>query len=343
MLINTALRGFDNFDRAKSRLALTSGNLEKVSDGKAGELSPFAKAVKEVLSTNEHERMPFNLFSGEVILRFGDQYDQSPQFGNLVHCGHEGGALVFKRRKTNGERKVENIYQEIKDKFKNMYIPLSQEDEAAINELELLNQKKNKAVRNQQYEQAADLRDQEKQIFNAALNRTPNYISFILTSVIISEEEKKSTTQLDKDYIEFKEEEQRKAKLKEKGVEEVDPLLSSQAMLVAAGFSRFWSLRINPVEQLLKQEQDALFESLDNGIIELAIHYVKLIGNSQNPFLIEKLNSLMIILQEVYGTQLKLLFANNKLTRNDIMNLKQQELDIWNWILEVNEAESNKD
>jgi hypothetical protein len=339
-LINDNLRGIDNFNRAKSRLALTSGNLEKVSDGAKGGLSPFAQVVKDVLSTNEHEIMPFNLFAGEVIKRFGEHHNQSPQFGNLSTCGHEGGSFIFTKRKAKGE--VQNIKIEIKSKIKNLFIPFSQEDEDTIMELEKIYPLKNEFVKNQQYETAADLRDQELKIINTSLNRVPKYIASIIEKVEISEEQKKATAKLDKKYEEFKKEEFKRLNLKEKGIVDVEPVEDIESIVSIKIFENYWSLRINPIENLLKGEEDKLFESLEKGIIDLADHYVKLIGVSQNQFLIDKLNDLIVILQELYSTQLKLLYAKSELSRDNMIVIRQMELNTWNWIKKTNVAEANK-
>ncbi len=87
--------GLKTYREKKSRQAITSGGIEKVLDGKAGEKSPFAMAILEVLKTNEMHELPFNTFSHNVAVLFGPDHKQTPVYGNLVNIGHDGGTFVF--------------------------------------------------------------------------------------------------------------------------------------------------------------------------------------------------------------------------------------------------------
>lgn len=82
----------------KSRQALTSGGLEKVSDGSANDNSPFNKAIQLTLKTNEFEFLSFNQFCESTIKFFSPNRIQTPQFGSLSIQGDEGGTYAFKKK-----------------------------------------------------------------------------------------------------------------------------------------------------------------------------------------------------------------------------------------------------
>lgn len=87
--------GIYAFRDKKSRLALTSGSIEPVSDGKSGNFSPFTETVSEVLTNNTEKEMTFISFANQVILSFNKDRFQTPMYGSLVRTGHQGGAFIF--------------------------------------------------------------------------------------------------------------------------------------------------------------------------------------------------------------------------------------------------------
>lgn len=88
--------GIQAFSKKKSRLALTSGGVEPVSDGIKGSLSPFAITLCQVLTENSSKDFPFLSLATEVITKFNANRSQTPMFGALANAGHEGGALIFR-------------------------------------------------------------------------------------------------------------------------------------------------------------------------------------------------------------------------------------------------------
>lgn len=79
----------------KSRLALTAGGIEKVSDGRHNSLSPFTETVVEVLSENIQHQLLFTSFAHQVLMKFNTERKQTPMFGPLLNVGHEGGSLLY--------------------------------------------------------------------------------------------------------------------------------------------------------------------------------------------------------------------------------------------------------
>ncbi|OFW82574.1 MAG: hypothetical protein A2018_07620 [Alphaproteobacteria bacterium GWF2_58_20] len=82
--------------RQRSRIALTSGGLEPVSDGRGGH-SVFASALLETLG--QQGRGP--LTGTQLYLSATGRMDtagQEPEYANIPAAGHDGGDFIFLRR-----------------------------------------------------------------------------------------------------------------------------------------------------------------------------------------------------------------------------------------------------
>ncbi|WP_175622467.1 caspase family protein [Chryseobacterium schmidteae] len=84
-----------------SRQALTSGGIEKVSDGKKDENSPFCNAMVSVLEKNQLTDFSFNQFSESTILEFNKDKKQTPNFGQILNSGDKGGSYYFTLKSTD--------------------------------------------------------------------------------------------------------------------------------------------------------------------------------------------------------------------------------------------------
>ncbi len=98
--------GIAAFKDKKSRLALTSGSTEPVSDGKSGNFSPFTETVSEVLTKNTEKELTFISFANQVVLSFNKNRMQTPMFGSLARTGHNNGAFVFELKEKQ-QREIE--------------------------------------------------------------------------------------------------------------------------------------------------------------------------------------------------------------------------------------------
>ena len=102
--------GITAIENKRSRLALTSGGIEKVSDGKQNSLSPFTETVVDVLTANNKEEFSFALFAHQVLMKFNTDRNQTPMFGPLTSVGHMGGSAIFRLNKNDGiQPKFSNI------------------------------------------------------------------------------------------------------------------------------------------------------------------------------------------------------------------------------------------
>jgi hypothetical protein len=90
--------GYQAFTNKKSRLALTSGGVEPVSDGPKGKNSPFNDTLFTILSNNRKKKMLFSELANQVILSFEESHRQTPLFGELQQTGHANGCFAFEKR-----------------------------------------------------------------------------------------------------------------------------------------------------------------------------------------------------------------------------------------------------
>lgn len=88
--------GLKAVENKKSRLAITSGGLEKVKDGTKGNLSPFSQVLCEILEENNEPELPFYKLANDIILKFGSDKFQTPIFSPIENTGHAGGSLVLR-------------------------------------------------------------------------------------------------------------------------------------------------------------------------------------------------------------------------------------------------------
>jgi hypothetical protein len=81
-----------------SRMILSSGDLELVSDGTGAGHSPFAEAFLDGLNSIEHTAFAgSDLFYSQIKERVTGTSNQRPQYVPLSDSGHQGGDFVFQR------------------------------------------------------------------------------------------------------------------------------------------------------------------------------------------------------------------------------------------------------
>ena len=96
-LFSEAHRGYiEKVEQVKSRWGLTSGNLEYVSDGKAGQNSPFASYLIKFLKDNLKDKFAVSELIQYVTVAVADNTEQHPIGNPLKGVGNEGGQFVFR-------------------------------------------------------------------------------------------------------------------------------------------------------------------------------------------------------------------------------------------------------
>ena len=92
-------RGYiENVEQLKSRWALTSGRLEYVSDGSAGQHSPFAKVLIDYLKDTRKQRFPVSELVQHVKVETANTSSQTPIGNPLKSIGDEGGEFIFYKK-----------------------------------------------------------------------------------------------------------------------------------------------------------------------------------------------------------------------------------------------------
>jgi hypothetical protein len=99
---------YEKLDFDKSRWYLASGRNESVSDGKAGEGSPFGRALLNVLTSNCDKYISTLQIIASVTKITGSGSIQQPIGGPIQDVGHENGQMVLMKK----ENQVDNISHE---------------------------------------------------------------------------------------------------------------------------------------------------------------------------------------------------------------------------------------
>ncbi len=85
----------ENNDKLKSRWALSSGNLEYVTDGAGNEHSPFAKFLVQALNDNKRDKISVSELISFVKFMVKNASQQSPVGKPLRVTGNDGGDYIF--------------------------------------------------------------------------------------------------------------------------------------------------------------------------------------------------------------------------------------------------------
>lgn len=86
----------EEYEMRASRWAFCSGRHDElVSDGKAGEHSPFASAILQELSLNKTNKLNIGKLADTVTYITRANYQQLPEANPIQNAGHKGGQFVF--------------------------------------------------------------------------------------------------------------------------------------------------------------------------------------------------------------------------------------------------------
>ena len=333
--------GIDAFETKKSRLGLTSGGLEKVSDGQEGKSSPFADCLINYLTKNTSKELPFSALATNIILEFSETKKQTPRFGALNEVGHEGGSLIFKLKFT--EREIEIIDDKnkfLKEKMEHLFIELSEKDIKAIESMKPITDKKNTAVKKQSYEEAAKYRDQEKEIEKEIYNRTETYIDSFLQSLKFTKEEILKSKKLDSKTEEYKKtlKEAEEKKEKRKDIIEKDIVtVEGEEVTIETLFQQFDDifghfLPTNPAQELFQNEKNEFIKFYKENVIKIYEHMYRITNISTSEFLKKKIDELREILVKIYNYEINLVMNGYRDELDEIIDFKEMDVNVLNWI-----------
>ena len=88
----------EQLDKYRSRWGIASGRLEAVSDGEAGQNSPFARVLISYLQENRREAFAASEFVQHMKMNVPAEAGQTPIGGPLRLREDEGGEFIFRRR-----------------------------------------------------------------------------------------------------------------------------------------------------------------------------------------------------------------------------------------------------
>lgn len=336
--------GINAFNSKKSRLGLTSGGLEKVSDGHKGQLSPFADSLIRILKENTQEELPLSILGTNLIMEFNPEKNQTPMFGPLNNVGHEGGSFSFKlKKKEKNNLKIDDKNNFLKERMLNLFIPISDSDLKIIAEIEPINELKSKSVTKQKYEEAAKYRDEEKNLEQKIKNNTSDYIDSFLSNMTYSTSEVKKSEDLDNKISEYKkkiEKEKNKPADEAKIIEQYEKKVSEGESIFEDKKSQSDFLKIflryfkpsNPAENLFVAEKDNFVKSYKDNIIQIYEHIVRIKCLSESEFLNQKINDFKEILMEIYDYEIGLLIKGYRNELDEIMTIKELDVKVLNWI-----------
>lgn len=333
--------GIEAFDSKKSRLGLTSGGLEKVSDGQEGQVSPFAYSLINSLSKNTSKELPFSALATNVILDFNENKKQTPRFGALNEVGHDGGSFIFKLK--SEKRKIEIIDDKnsfLEERMNHLFIELSEKDIGAIESIKPITDEKIRAVKKQSYEEAAKYRDQEKEIEKKIYERVEIYIDSFLESIAFSSEEILKSKKLDSDIEIYKtklKESEEKEAIRKEIIEKEIISAEEETSFSKEIFQQFQDifghfLPANPAEELFENEKSNFLYCYKRNIIEVYQHSYRIINISESEFLKSKIYALREILIEIYNYEINLVMNGYRDELDEIIILKKLDVKILNWI-----------
>jgi hypothetical protein len=320
--------GIDAFDSKKSRLGLTSGGLEKVSDGQKGKASPFAISLTKILKENTQEELPFSILGTNLIMEFSSEKNQTPMFGPLNNVGHEGGSFNFKLKKEKKKTiKINNQNNFLSERLGNLFIPISESDLLIIKEIEPITRLKTESVNAQKYEDAVRYRDKEKELEEKIKKKSSDYIDSFLSKMTYSATEIKKSKELDSQITEYKEhiEEEKITNVEE---EETTKLHYSKYLKSFLHYLK----PTDPEKALFSSERDIFLKAYKKNIIDIYEHIVRIKCLSKSEFLNSKIDELKEILMRIYEYEVRLLLKGYRNELDEIMTIKEIEIKVLNWI-----------
>ncbi|MCO5949233.1 caspase family protein [Mucilaginibacter flavidus] len=336
-LFNPPFRGggLETLKNKKSRQALTAGGIEKVSDGLKGKTSPFAKALIEILKSNENKELPFSILAHQVILKFDKDKSQTPLFGDLQNVGHEGGTFVFQLKEANNlviGVIDKNAY--LKNKLDNLFIPIPEFIYETIDALSAKKKRKLIAVTKQDYEQAIKYRDEERFLESDIKGKLGDEINAIAESFYseISQDknEIKRGKALDKkinSYVQKIEADQEIIKTWESST---SPDLTN--VIFSGAFNMIFNDSKDPVKRIFEDNEDKLIALYKKNVLDFYLFLLKIMGAAKHVVIKEKLDQIKAELIKIYDFEYDIVTGKIANTIMEDITRKELEVAILMWL-----------
>ncbi|MCW3789709.1 caspase family protein [Plebeiibacterium sediminum] len=330
--------GTQAFDYKKSRLGLSSGSLEKVSDGSKGELSPFARTLSEVLLENKLNEFPFIQLGTEVISKFSEQTKQTPMFAPLVNIGHAGGSFVFKLKKDiNSKEEILDKNLFLKEQMEGLFVTIPDNHISLIDEYSNHILKKIDAVKAQEFELAASYRKQEKDLKEYLHNLVPDYIESLCCSITLNENETEFLQNISQQVTSYEEtrginEGSISEFIEQKDIPEELQKIYSTAKIIHSISNFFPENRINPAYEIFDKFKMRFLEAYSNDVIYMFKLISKISSLVKSEWLEAKTNKLKELIISIYQYEIDLVSRSFYDELEKAIDKKQIELKLLNWI-----------
>lgn len=331
--------GIVALDSKKSRLALTSGSVEKVSDGQSGQLSPFSQTLVKILEKNTQEELPLSVVGTELILNFNTKNRQTPMFGPLPEVGHEGGSFIFKIKPIPNDEytNINNKNKFLKEQMGNLFIPICEDNLNIINKIQAKRELKTKAVKEQDYVSAAKYRDEEKDLREKLKIESIKDINSLLSEMTLSTLEIEKSKELDIKIIEYNQLLKTESRLE---IEEYERLIKEDKLKLEEeqflkdflkSFIHFKG-KANPAKTLFSSERPNFLIAYKKNIVDMYEIIFRLIGSSKNEYLSKKIEDLKEIILDIYSHEIALVTKGYRNDLEEIISIKELDIKVLNWI-----------
>lgn len=335
--------GIEAFSTKKSRLGLSSGSLEKVSDGKKGSLSPFAEILIKELEENTADEFPFSILANNLLMQFASQRNQTPMFGSLNGVGHGGGSFIFKlKADEKAPDEIKDMSAFLEKRMYNLYIPFSETDISIIREILPINVQKHDAVKKQKYEEAARLRDEEKKLEEKIFSKCDEYIDSLISNIKLTDEDLKRTSKIETDTVLYNEQmSKRKEKIKthieelekkiieEKGI--ITPKDKNYITNIAEIMSGPYYIDDPSMEEFSIQKKEFMSDYQES-VLKVYERMIRLKSTLKSEYLENKLKELKEILSKIYKHEINLLYKGFSESITMIIDLKEIDIELLKWI-----------
>lgn len=337
--------GMNALRTKKSREALTSGGIEKVSDGKEGERSPFANALIKVLNENEKKELTFNVLAQNVILEFDQLKKQTPSFGSLNDVGHEGGTFIFELKES--QELIDDKNKFLKLQMGNLFIELTEETIDHIEKLIVIKEQKNIVIRGQRFEEAASLRDSEKMINSQIKEQAYKYIDSISIITLNTHDIKKAAeleAELDLEvdrYLKLLEERgggqtneiiNYLGNIQEASIIEQIHATNSLPEISEKELLFMFFDKLDPSMKFFESNREFFIKKYEASIIDLYQGFIKVQAESKNSMLYEKGKALKKILLKIYQYEIDISQGRKIDYVNNLLQIKKIEIEILQWM-----------
>ncbi len=339
---NTRGGGIEAFNSKKSRLGLTSGSLEKVSDGHQGELSPFADSLIKILNENIQEELPFSVLGANLIMGFNTEKKQTPMCGPLHNVGHEGGSFSFKlKSKIKKSINIHDKNQFLLERMANLFIPISKSDLKIIDKIEPIKELKTISVINQNYTEAARHRDKIRTLEKKIKSNSSKYLDSFFGTMDYSPLEVKKSKELDLKIAVYKKEIEKVKSTDEEKLKEIQikhSIEDESTFELQEYYTEFkniflnFSITSNPAERLFLNEKENFVIAYKRNIFDVYNHMMRIKCLSKSEFLNQKIFELKEILIKIYDYEIGLILKGYRDELDEIMTIKELDVKVLNWI-----------